>query len=609
MTPAPLPVPGLADTIDQVLRSASAVLSPEEFAELAQLADAFVSGPGPALQARLEAFAKQQEAAGSNWMAAAWTRLYLEDRGPLQTTTNVGFQLHVPHYQPGIDGIVALIHQAAAVHLAEAAGATEPELGFRGAAISMEQFRCLNGGVRVPGRGCDSWQEARGGRADRSIGVLAHGRMWRVPLTGPNGQLRPAADLRAALEQICAASPGSGFAELSALGSDELAGLFQEIDSPQHRATVSELREMLFMVSIIEPDQLPAPAAGNSGTSGDGEHSSDTGGCAEIALLRALTVIPGTAWAYKPITYQVGLTHSLVAAHIEHSMIDGATLTEAWRRVIAAPATTAPAPEASAAEPSTPEPSTALPPRPEPPAAELCELTWALTDEQRSRVSRGVEQARERAQQIEAARVVIPRPFDEDQPFRSSSDARAQLIAQCAQQLTYGRIRGVYEAVDMREFQAGRTEALRSVTPESVEFAAALADGAATRDQLDAALGAHRAWVKRVKQGAGMDRHLLMLQESAQDPDPFLSSPLLQRVREDFLSTSSLGGADQIIRFLFAPTCRGGFGVNYTMYSDRGEYLVTWRRGEAEQPHAFLQNLQRAGELFWAFVRGQAAPE
>lgn len=224
-------------------------------------------------------------------------------------------------------------------------------------------------------------------------------------------------------------------------------------------------------------------------------------------------------------------------------------------------------------------------------------------------MSRGVEQARERAQQIEAARVVIPRPFDEDQPFRSSADARAQLIAQCAQQLTYGRIRGVYEAVDMREFQAGRTEALRSVTPESVEFAAALADGSATRDQLDAALGAHRAWVKRVKQGAGMDRHLLMLQEISREPDPFLSSPLLQRVREDFLSTSSLGGADQIIRFLFAPTCRGGFGVNYTMYPDRGEYLVTWRRGEAEQPHAFLQNLQRAGELFWAFVRGQAAPE
>lgn len=110
------------------------------------------------------------------------------------------------------------------------------------------------------------------------------------------------------------------------------------------------------------------------------------------------------------------------------------------------------------------------------------------------------------------------------------ADAMSQLILSIAQELTYGRIRAVYEAVDMREYKAGRTECLRAVTPEAVAFAQTLVrggrgngsdDGAdrsgscgdetageSLAELLRAALDAHRNWVIGCKTGNGIDRHL-----------------------------------------------------------------------------------------------------
>ena len=50
--------------------------------------------------------------------------------------------------------------------------------------------------------------------------------------------------------------------------------------------------------------------------------------------------------------------------------------------------------------------------------------------------------------------VTVPHPPADQLPFRISADAAQQLILTIAQLLTYGRARGVYEAVDMREYRA-----------------------------------------------------------------------------------------------------------------------------------------------------------
>ena len=188
-------------------------------------------------------------------------------------------------------------------------------------------------------------------------------------------------------------------------------------------------------------------------------------------------------------------------------------------------------------------------------------------------------------------------------PFKFSRDASAQLIMTIAQQLTYGRVRAVYEAVDMREYRAGRTECLRAATPEAVDFARDLVDGSATEAQLTAAIDAHRAWVKRCKSGNGFDRHIQMLQhlDTEVPPAEFFYDEATISAREAFLSTTSIGGADQIVRYSFAPTLPEGFGVAYTPLPQATEYCVSYNAQTAEQPEEFLRNLTRASELLWKF--------
>src|SRR5699024_1552989 len=147
-----------------------------------------------------------------------------------------------------------------------------------------------------------------------------------------------------------------------------------------------------------------------------------------------------------------------------------------------------------------------------------------------------------------------------------------------AQQLTFGRIRSQYESCDMRHYRAGRTETIRPVTTEAIAFVTGLVADQATESEFTAAVSAHTDWIKAAKLSQVFDRHLFMMQYIGQelggaDAEIFTKYGAAQ---EDFLSTSSLGTPEAIIRFLFAPTAKHGFGVNYTTVDAGTEYVVTW---------------------------------
>jgi carnitine O-acetyltransferase len=190
-----------------------------------------------------------------------------------------------------------------------------------------------------------------------------------------------------------------------------------------------------------------------------------------------------------------------------------------------------------------------------------------------------------------------------------SLDALHQITLTVAQLLAFGRVRAVYESVDMRGFVGGRTECLRPVTSQAVAFAEALRDGAATAAQLEAMLAAHRAQVKACKSGDGFDRHLLGLQASAERlglEDPFFSNADLAALRRDLLSTTSLGTPEQVIDYVFAPTVPEGFGVCYTPYPDALGFVVTYNEATAKAPEAFLAALEKSAELLRNFLRSLA---
>ncbi|MGB5953056.1 MAG: choline/carnitine O-acyltransferase, partial [Ornithinimicrobium sp.] len=428
----------------------------------------------------------------------------------------------------------------------------------RGQAVCGVQREVLAGGVRHPLEDVDVVRAAAPDPAHREIGLLLNDRFFVAPISDERGRPLPAA----ALERFIAAaveaessmedSATPGFTALSSLGSETAsAHLDRLMQDPANAQVYDRLTQALFVVNLIDE------------AAQDQEH------------LRRTAFLPGQAWAYTSITYQVGLADDFTGMHLEHSRIDAATL----KAVLAV------AQEETSAEDRHPDVEDGAP---------IEHLQWHLSDELASDLTREITAYREQAEQLQLDTVRLPRPVPADLPFRISDDALCQWTMLYAQLATYGTVRSTYEAVDMRHYQAGRTECLRSNTPEAVALVAALITAEASAEQVHAAAHAHKEWIKACKTGHGIDRHLTGLALMAEQTGrtlPVQQDAGWDRLKTDFLSTTSIGDHDHIAGMAFAPTSGGGIGINYTPLGDDYEFLVISHRRETTDIEAFLAHL------------------
>ncbi|MBD2765836.1 choline/carnitine O-acyltransferase [Kocuria sp. cx-455] len=567
MSAKPLPVPELDATLDRFLTTVRPLVDDAAYGETVEATESFRKQHGPDVQAGLEEFARDQNAAGNSWLSEDWLRGYLMTRTSLPLTSNVGFQITGDFGAPGLGRAAELVYRAAWVHLQQVRGETPQEVDPRGNDISMEQWRCLEGGLRHPAKEVDEIIRPELSAAEREIGVIHRGRLYAVRISDADGQplsLRTVAEsLRSVIDGAEAtAEPEPPFGTLSYLGSEKAAPLLEELTENPHNADIYDrITRMIFMVNVLDAQAEVV------------EH-----------LERSAFEV-GHAWAYKPLTYEVCLADDWLAIHVEHSTVDGATILAAVARMqeLAIPE------EPVASEIADPEP-----------------LTWELRDSLRSTLLEELTAYRREAALHGVHRVFVPRPHKAELPFSISDDAAQQLIMLFAQWATYNRVRSVYEAVDMREYQAGRTECLRPVTSEAMEFVAALQAVEPTLEQFQAALDAHRGWIKACKSAHGIDRHLLGLQYVAERDGvdtSFFQNPGLKIMRRDFLSTTSIGGPEQIVRYAFAPTTPEGFGMTYTRLSDGYEFCINYRRDTSEDLEGFARNLTVGAEKLWEFVQ------
>lgn len=635
-----LPVAETAPVLDRLVRMAAAV-RPQEVEEVRALADRLLAGQGPALREALVARAEAEDAAGRNWMSGPWLEGCFAERRPLPLSTNVVFQVALGRGEPG--GVLQdpvlraadVIWRAGAVHLAEARGETVPPVDARGAAVDPAQFACLTGGLREPGVGMDSFRAAEPGAARREVGLFVAGRLFAVPLTHDDGRLLGRSELASAVARVVeearggAGDDGAGrdigggvgscgvgggviggepaFGALSALGSEHLAELLPELLQVEgNEAAYERLRQLLFTVSLMDgPDGEEAQDADRE-TKGDAD-----------AILQCLTD-PTLAWVYRPISYLHRLSDGWTAMHVEHSTVDGATLVEAVRRMQGGAVE-----ETSEDARPAPGPEDEVSRQAEEGAVVGKELAWTWPPQLREKASTLLGEVAERAAELRVDVVRTRRPDVQAAGMKVSLDAVQQLVMALAQRIAFGRVRGHYEPVDMREHQAGRTECLRPVTPELVALVEALAVGPVEersavewRELLAAALDAHRDWVKACKAGHGVDRHLFGLglaseavQERSEGLAALTGHPAVRAAREDFLSTTSIGSAAQVVRYAFVPAVEDGFGVAYTPGETWLEFTVSHWAGRAAEPERFLAALEQAATLLDGLLRaaGQGA--
>lgn len=132
-----------------------------------------------------------------------------------------------------------------------------------------------------------------------------------------------------------------------------------------------------------------------------------------------------------------------------------------------------------------------------------------------------------------------------------------------------------YETAHMRRFIHGRTEAIRSCSIESVEFAKAMCDPIVSDFEkiqlLRAAVNAHKCYTVMASSGDGIDRHLFGLKMMAQEkniPIPeFFSDGAYVKSTSFRLKTSQVSFNSKSY-VCYGPFYEDGYGICYNPRDD-----------------------------------------
>ena len=571
MTPLPLPLPTLEHTLQGFLRTIEPLLTQDELRETAAVVADFAAGEGQLAQEKLAEFARAEEAQGRSWLATPWLNAaYLDPPGPLPLTfsTAVKVAWDVPATPSvGLARASEILHRLIAVHLSYVTGDLAPELGFGGAALSDAQRIYLAGGIREPRVGRDEISYGSLDPRGREIGVSWLGSLFAVKVTDEHGVILPLAALEAALAHVISRGRRGDESPLamSYVGSELLAEpLARLLTDPANQETYDRLTDMLLMANLL----------------GDSRETA--------AALERVVYEPGQAWTYKPVTYQLSLVDEFVAVHMEHTIYDGASClnTLAVAQALPAPASAHGAVALASWLAATPEP-----------------LEWRIPDAAADELGRLIADYRERITHYHLRVVEIQTPGAPAQ--RVSHDHCLQLAMLYAQLRCYGTLRSTYESVDMRQYQAGRTECMRPNTAQAVELALALIAGTATVAQFSASAEAHRSAVKAAKSGQGIDRHLFGLRHIAQEhglSQALFESVGYEKLTTDILSTTSIGTYDVIQLVGFAPPIPHQIGSYYVAKPGSYEYLLSWRDDHCERFEEFVAALIEGTHAVWQLM-------
>jgi len=165
-----------------------------------------------------------------------------------------------------------------------------------------------------------------------------------------------------------------------------------------------------------------------------------------------------------------------------------------------------------------------------------------------------------------------------------SPDGTAQMAIQVAYHKLYNRIVSTYEACNMQHFLYGRTETIRSATPDSLQLVTRFAGAASNSEAfelLKRATKTHNHVSEDAKAGRGVDRHLYGLYCAAQQrqskfgesvPELY-KDPAYLKFSSNILSTSTVSAPFGSL-LGFGAVNPGGYGIGYIVGEDQLTFSV-----------------------------------
>ncbi|MFD7610202.1 choline/carnitine O-acyltransferase [Streptomyces sp. NPDC059828] len=586
-----VPLPTLEASCERFLEWCAPLLTADERAATEAEVAAFLhpDGPGRALHAALEEYDATEGV--HSWLDTFWPYRYLGRRDRIALNANFFFLFQDPAQTQSQTERAAGLIAGALNYKRQLDGELIEPVTLRGAPQSMVQHKHLFSATRIPGLQQDTVRapysdSAPGPSTARHIVVFFQGAMFRMDVLGHDGVPYALDDLEAGLRAVMKAgaepaAPDTSVGHLTTMARAEWAAARQSLLAfhPGNAEALEDIETALFCVCLEDfaPDGI------------------------EDACDELLHGDRGNRWFDKAVSFVV-FADGRAGINVEHCELDGTTILNFTDALLSTP----PADHSrqSGARPQglpTVEP-----------------VVFALDDALRSQV----RSAADAFAAYGRATATTTLSFDDFgntaiKALGVSPDAFVQAAYQLAHQRAKGLLGATYESIATRQYRNGRTEAMRVVTPEMVEFVRTMEDPATDAPTRRAAFltaaTRHVARARECQTGQAPEQHLweleLIQRRRGQDlgvPDQpgLYRTPGWLTMRDDYLSTSS-APSHNIQFFGFGSTSTRCIGVAYVLLPERFNLYLSTPQPVAGQMHAFADRL---GEAV-AELRDLLAPE
>ncbi|KAH8824225.1 acyltransferase ChoActase/COT/CPT [Flagelloscypha sp. PMI_526] len=627
-----LPIPPLEDTCRRYLTALEALQDPEEHAQTKTCVDEFLRDPsqGPRIQARLQEYAKDRD----SYIEEFWYESYLHSSDPVVLSLNPFFVLEndphpvrsaqVPRAASLISSSLGFIHDLRK-------GLLSPDM-VRSIPLDMDQYTRLFGTARVPTpRGChmDAYPESN------HIVILRRGQQyWFEALDDEHRPLLTERELIRNIQAIVKDADDTPRTEVAknAIGvlTTENRKIWSshrdELHENRNNAKCLEIIDQALFIVCIDDDYLSSASTSSSahpppyGTSGETQQSlaalCANFLCGTYHLENGVQVGTCTNRWYDKLQIIVCQDGS-AGINFEHTGVDGHTVlrfaadvfTEGLMGIARSINPQAPTLFHAKLSPRSrefkPKPGGKGEAKLEPIDTTPKKLVWKMSPELRV----GIKYAETRLSDL------ICQNDCQSLEFRGygknfitshglSPDAFVQMAIQAAYFGLYGRNECVYEPAMTKAFLHGRTEAIRSLQPDSVHFTKTFFSDATPQEKVSAlrkACERHVKLTKECSQGLGQDRHLYALYcllcreleetktgSKAHSLPPIFSDPGWETLSTSILSTSNCGNP-ALRLFGFGPVAADGYGIGYIIKEDGLSFCASSKH---LQTRRFLDTLQ-----------------
>lgn len=512
-----LPVPTLHDTLNSYLNSVRAIATPQQLENTRHLVAEFELGVGQQLQQQL----LERAATTKNWLSKWWSEgAYLSQRSPIAPSLRFvgGFTLSRSLWNDSTDAkpfqyMAEYLHWTAQFWWLLRHERLRPHRNRHGVSLSMDQWRHLFSCNRIPQPEIDRIQSlfrtvSEGGTTPTHFVILCNGHIYTNTLVEPHSELPLTVDeLRLVLQrvwQLCQSTTAGP--NLATLTSDNRTRWAQNREylcrlSADNCDALETIESAVCHVTLdqhpVSPSDNQINNIGDSNTANNNNNSNYITSC----LQRLLCLDPANCWMDKSLTL-VAFPGGTGGHSCDHSPFDAMVMvSEGLFCHLAALDVTASG-------------RTVLPPR-----EKLCQprlVSFQLDDRLRAAVTTAADTASSLLENV----CVVARKFCVfGKLWLRANSLHPDAFVQVALQLAYFRLHNrpgpAYETATTRQFWRGRTETVRSCTPQSVAFCRSmLSDAFAPKDRrhlLETAVDAHVQLAARAADGCGCDRHLLAL--------------------------------------------------------------------------------------------------